>query len=321
MKTLSNYINEQYINEKYYFKKKQSRAEIMEYVVCFAHNKIFMEDDEKNLNYILNETSDVNNHALRNTIKSIYYKNTMTYDKMAMPLNFIRGGLKKLADNSDDLTSEFKKNSGYGNFGSRVPKTDIYGVDKKSGKEYKISVKKYDGSEFCSASIKETKGILLNFIDMLNEEDRKKLELLLSAENWYGKNIENYTITDVKKDKNNKYYQEIIAADIKNNEVDKALKEILYRNPEFTNAVIREAALGEKKFGTNAKSCANYFYLWDETNPSNSYAEDAEKFLPKYYMNVNVTDDDSDKNGATFNVCWKTSVSHFIYTALRISIK
>ena len=298
MKTLSNYINEQYINEN----RNMSLAEKMEILICFAHNSAFMSNDAKNMNYIIN-TCNISSDESYPLIK-MFNDNKSTYLKMVEPLNKIYAGLKKLPDGACPITSEFLNAACYDYIPTTMPgKTDIISKDGK----YRISVKKIGGAHLCSGSVHDTRGIMLTCADKLKtDEDREKLNALLNPEFWYeNDNIYN-TITDIVKDENHKLYNEIVNAKNINAKLQAEFTELFAKNPEFRKAVIREATTGEHKYGEGSAASANYVFTWDDKDPKNSHLETVDEFLRKFYnkLNIEVGTASSEPNKNEFRICF-----------------
>lgn len=298
MQSLYKFLTEQYIIES----RDMKEAEKMELLVCYAHNSAFMKGNIERNMFFSNSGHSVPKDWKKYVLDK-FNNDPEKYIQMVKPLSKIMSGFKKLQDGASPITNEFLKYAQYNYIPTRMPgKTDIISNDGK----YRISVKKNGGAQLCSGSVHDTRGIMLSCADVLSDEDRAKLEALLNPILWYENSDMKNTITDIKKNKNHQFYNDIINAENINKELELAFFDIFARNPKFRKAVIREACTGEHKYGPGAEACANYFYTWDESNPEKSKLETADEFLTRFYnhFNIEVGDGISDPEKDEFRVCF-----------------
>jgi len=322
MKDLSSFIREN-IMEGYYkpYKRKETDAEIMESVICFAHNRTWEAHDEKwHLEFVA-----PHDRYMQAIIRNKYWKSPKIFNEIAMTLRCITNNsalLTKLPDGAFAVNEPYIK----GNVSKVVPKTDVH--NKKN--TIKISFKKVGSSQLCSGNLDETKGIMLSCANMLDDEKKEKLGLLLAPERWYSRYDLDNTVTHIKENPKNKFHDEIINAEKVNKVLTNDFKELMTQNPGFTNAVIREAALGEHKFGTDSPAVPNYFFIWDDETPSNSKLYTAEEYLQKLYGAIKVAEKGDEviafNKSVNITAGFKSDKNSFdmlkryAYTAFRIEI-
>lgn len=287
MKNLSTFVKENIFESR-----KISDAELAEGVICYAHNIAWKAKDLKwHLDYA---TKD--NPELKYRVLDMYNKNASKWEEAVQPLRQLTHGqslLKKMKDGDYIISSDYRGKRYFK--GKDVPKTDICN---KEG-NIRISLKKVGDSQLCSGGINDTKGIMLSCAHLLNDDEKKKLELILDPEKWHSFNELYGTITNIKTRPNDKMYGAIIQAEKDIDFLKKAFVDIFSHNIGFYQAVIREAALGEHKFGKDSIACPNYFFVWDDINPSNSKLYTAEEYLQKLYGELDIDTSTNSVNVAT----------------------
>jgi hypothetical protein len=123
---------------------------------------------DENIEYVTGRERD-NNFKLEQ-LMLFYVQNEDSCKRIVEPLKGINKKFKKLSS-IFDTTDVWKKLGEYTKSPNKTPKTDIISEDGK----YKISVKKFGGSQLMSGSEQETRATLLSCIDYIDNEDDKSL--------------------------------------------------------------------------------------------------------------------------------------------------
>lgn len=255
-------------------------SEDWESVIAISYNNLINNDvNEDDLGKI---AKDVEGKLVpQNKLEQIllfYNENKEVCDSIASAIPNINSNLSKLY-NLKDATQEWNKFGQWEKRGpNRIPKTDIISENGK----YKISFKKYGGSQLMSGFEKESKATLRCCMNLLSEEDQQKLNIILNND-WNKISKSNMSI----KNRRNSGDNEILNADITIGKMNRILNEIINENPEYKKAVMYEAASGEKKFGKDCDSCANCIFVWDDVKPERSkFYSNIEKYIEEH-MNAN----------------------------------
>lgn len=163
----------------------------------------------------------------------------------------------KLHTQDVDVSDTWKKNKNSKRDPNKTPRADLI-----SNKNRRISIKNGDtGAQAMSAGKDETMATLLEFKDLLNEEDQKKLDSLFEYD-WKGKDSE------------------------RNAKLDKIIKQIFdkNRNPEFVMAVIAESITGSNKFGGKNGSAKTILTF----SNGECFEEDAETYVYRVFKDFDI---------------------------------
>lgn len=161
-----------------------------------------------------------------------------------------------------DLTQLYKEQG----VKSREPKTDIISKDGS----VRISVKK-KGGQFISAQANETRAV---FLAVINASSQARSRMADVVRDYF----------DVKKG-----YAQLKGRQPNEKEKIKMVRQFLlnrllnFGGKERSEALVREAALGEHKF-TDPRSVPNYFLIWDDSGNGELY--EANKFIKKIAPSV-----------------------------------
>lgn len=234
-------------------------SEDYEYVIAYSHNKNALDEiDDENIEYVTGRERD-NNFKLEQ-LMLFYVQNEDSCKRIVEPLKGINKKFKKLSS-IHDTTDVWRKLGEYTKSPNKTPKTDIISEDGK----YKISVKKFGGSQLMSGSEQETRATLLSCIDYIDNEDDKSLLKSVLKNSWYKPKKDGLTISQ----KRLAGDEELLNAQKSIDDINSKLNKIISNNYEFKMAVLREAATGENKFGKDSNSTANYVLVWDDVKNNN----------------------------------------------------
>lgn len=230
-----------------------------EYIIAYSHNKNALNEiDDENIEYVTGRK--LNNNFKLEQLMLFYSQNEESCKRIVEPLKGINKKFKKLST-LYNTTDAWKEMGQYTRSPNRTPKTDIISEDGK----YRISVKKFEGSQLMSGSEQETRATLLSCIDYINNEDDKLLLKSIFKNGWYKPRKDGLTISQ----KRLAGDEEISNAQKNIDDINFKLNKIISNNPEFKMAVLREAATGENKFGKDSYSTANYILVWDDVKNNN----------------------------------------------------
>ena len=278
-------------------------SEDFEFVIAYSHNKNNINnendiiDDSNNIEFVTKKTIETD--AKLEQLMLYYAQNEDDCLNMVKPLSNINSALYKAT--STNVTSEWIKLGKYKEFGNRsnkTPKTDLISKDGN----YKISLKKAKGSQLMSGAECEARATLLSCIDYINNDNDKELLYSLVKDQWYKPLKDGKTI----KQKTEEGDVEILKAKSDIKEMSVLLNEIIFRNEKFKEAVIREAATGEIKFGKNSTSTANYVLVWSDEKSHLNRLYTIDEYIA-HCMSV-----------AKFSISFKTANSS--YVTLRIAV-
>lgn len=225
-------------------------AQDMESIICFAYNKYhgLFKTDEDNILYVTGQEPVTNSKAEQ--LMEYYTANVDNLNQVAKALPSNVGKLMKLPG-KNKVSKEWYELGAYGQYKPNVvPKTDIYSND-----SFKISLKKFGGSQLMSAYEQEARATLYAAAEAINDESiKEKLNKLFEVP-WL-RNINSQKDIEKRTD-----------AQKLNRQLTIIFKELM-DNKEYKKAVMMEAASGLVKFG-NSSSTANCVFVWDIDMPKN----------------------------------------------------
>jgi hypothetical protein len=258
-----------------------------ESIIAFLHNKWQVNKDltdGENIEYVTKKTLETGTKQEQLVLHCLQYQNdhtdgTDTEKGIESTLNregYISGlssdiGMLSKLPFTDNISAEWLTVGQYPGSASKTPKTDIISDDGK----YRISVKKRGGSQLMSGGQSETRATLY-FAARKCEPDG-----VGPIHDGLNELFQNYP--DAINDVNDEHAQEKKAA---MNKCEDILEE-LTKNMEFRKAIVAESATGVGKFGPDAKSTANYVYIYDREKKSELIPMD--KFIESHYKDVKFT--------------------------------
>ena len=289
-------------------------AQDFEEIISFAYNAKYCKlKEDQNIEIVgINKSKSDKIISYYNTNKTIIDEIIdVLHSKCPSKQGYCK--LKNIPGNK--ITKEWKEKGMYENKTvNGTPKTDIMSVDGK----YLLSLKEYGGSQLMSAKINEAKATLLFATEYMKNEDEKNEVLILLSElftvkddyktsesekedifdEFGSKDLNGYTLSQmIKKDK--EFAKRVEKSKAKGKYFENQLNElIINKYPEYKYGLFVEAMTGNHKFTQESKCSANFIFVWDDINTSNSKLYT----IDEYYKHI----EDSAKVTVDFK-SWLTS--------------
>lgn len=224
----------------------------MEFVLSFAYNKKYFDNDNDNIKYVTGKgIEDIKSKQIIE-----YYDNNKENIDKCISYIVTDGPIRKCENGV--TTNNWYIIGGYSKNPDNTAKTDLISKSCK----YKISLKKLKGAQLMSGGYNEAKATILSSIDYITDDDDKKLLVTNMGIPWAKLNSTD-TISSRRKIED----PEIFKYDNIHKNITEIINKLVNKYPDFKKAIVRESATGEFKFGKNSPATANYVLLWDIDKP------------------------------------------------------